>query len=192
MTTSIRSLSSTLSAGRSLADGRSAGPTLGGCDPGTGVSSYGSCCLLTRSARRCVGSHENPTDSEFVSRVGFLLRVGGVAFSQVETQIGRTRSVRKSSWTEQIGLITRRSEVQILPPPLSRVRRSGRSGGRPFCCAASCDRGWVTNLSRVPLSERNQPDAWRALRAAQVRLAEVNARARTTRRPQTRNHGSQR
>ena len=40
--------------------------------------------------------------------------------------------------------------------------------------------------------ERDQLDAWPALPAALVRLAGVNVRARTTRRPQTRNHGSQR
>ena len=60
------------------------------------------------------------------------------------------------------------------------------SGGEPFVLEAGspiCDEF---------LSERDQPDAWPALPAAQVRLVEVNARARTTRRPQTRNHGSQR
>jgi hypothetical protein len=47
-----------------------------------------------------------------------LVNMGDVPLDQLDDRIGRTGSVR-SSWTERIALITRRSEVQILPPPLS-------------------------------------------------------------------------
>src|ERR1700722_17365260 len=52
-----------------------------------------------------------------MSRVVFLVGTGGIPFPQVESQIGRTVSVRKIQ-LDKTDLITRRSEVQILPPPL--------------------------------------------------------------------------
>ena len=57
-----------------------------------------------------------------MSWVVFLVETGGIPFPQVESQIGRTRSVRKIQ-LDKTDLITRRSEVQILPPPPKKVQK---------------------------------------------------------------------
>jgi hypothetical protein len=69
-------------------------------------------------ARRSVGSHENPTDSDFDVAGRITGQAGGASFSQVEAKSGELAQSTKSSWTVRIGLITSGSmsaEFALIP-----------------------------------------------------------------------------
>ena len=76
---------------------------------------------LSRTTRRLP---EGPWDPTKIPRIQILMSqdvclvgVGVVPFPQVERQSDELDESVDSSRTDRIGLITRRSEVQILPPP---------------------------------------------------------------------------
>ena len=79
--------------------------------------------------RRSVRSHENPTDSEFDVRSPFPAQHGWCHISPVRyAKLVQLDQSVKSSWMNCVGLITRRSEVQILPPPPTKAVLRIRAG----------------------------------------------------------------
>jgi hypothetical protein len=82
---------------------------------------------------------EGPWDPTKIPRIQILMSqdvclvgVGVVPFPQVERQSDELDESVDSSWTDRIGLITRRSEVQILPPPPMKAQERATPREWPF------------------------------------------------------------